>query len=33
VNHPEYFYRDGYHLRPWAQRVYADFVASHLDDE
>jgi peptidoglycan/LPS O-acetylase OafA/YrhL len=32
VNHPEYFYRDGYHLRPKAQKVYADLVASHLDD-
>jgi peptidoglycan/LPS O-acetylase OafA/YrhL len=33
VNHPEYFYRDGYHLRPKAQKVYADLISSHLDDE
>jgi peptidoglycan/LPS O-acetylase OafA/YrhL len=32
VNHPEYFYNDGYHLRPKAQKVYADLVSSHLDD-
>jgi hypothetical protein len=31
-NHPEYFYSDGYHLRPRAQKVYADLVSSHLDD-
>jgi peptidoglycan/LPS O-acetylase OafA/YrhL len=30
VNHPEYFYSDGYHLRPRAQKVYADLVASAL---
>jgi hypothetical protein len=28
--HPEYFYSDGYHLRPKAQRVYADLVSSSL---
>jgi hypothetical protein len=33
VNHPEYFYSDGYHLRPKAQKIYADLVSSHLDDE
>jgi hypothetical protein len=32
VNHPEYFYSDGYHLRPKAQKVYADLVSSHLSD-
>ena len=32
VNHPEYFYRDGYHLRPKAQKVYANLLSSHLDD-
>ena len=32
VNHPEYYYRDGYHLRPKAQKVYADLISSHLDD-
>jgi hypothetical protein len=31
-NHPEYFYNDGYHLRPKAQKVYADLLSSHLDD-
>ena len=31
-NHPEYFYSDGYHLRPKAQKVYADLLSSHLDD-
>jgi peptidoglycan/LPS O-acetylase OafA/YrhL len=25
--HPEYFYRDGYHLRPRAQKVYADLLS------
>ena len=32
VNHPEYFYRDGYHLRPKAQKTYADLISSHLED-
>jgi peptidoglycan/LPS O-acetylase OafA/YrhL len=32
ANHPEYFYSDGYHLRPRAQKVYADLLSSHLDD-
>jgi hypothetical protein len=31
-NHPEYFYSDGYHLRPRAQKIYADLLSSHLDD-
>jgi peptidoglycan/LPS O-acetylase OafA/YrhL len=33
ANHPEYFYRDGYHLRPRAQKVYADLLSSHLEDK
>lgn len=33
VNHPEYFYGDGYHLRPRAQRVYADLVSSYLPED
>jgi hypothetical protein len=33
VNHPEYFYSDGYHLRPGAQKVYADLVSSYLPDK
>jgi lysophospholipase L1-like esterase len=32
ANRPEYFYSDGYHLRPKAQKVYADLLASHLAD-
>ena len=32
ANHPEYFYSDGYHLRPRAQTVYADLLSSHLND-
>ena len=32
ATHPEYFYRDGYHLRPKAQKVYADLLSSHLED-
>ena len=27
VNHPEYFYKDGYHLRPKAQKIYVDLVS------
>jgi hypothetical protein len=33
VNHPEYFYSDGYHLRPEAQKTYADLLASYLTDK
>jgi hypothetical protein len=33
ANHPEYYYRDGYHLRPRAQKVYADLLSSHLEDK
>ncbi|MDQ3863392.1 MAG: hypothetical protein M3317_07820, partial [Actinomycetota bacterium] len=33
VNHPEYFYGDGYHLRPEAQKIYADLVSSYLTDK
>jgi hypothetical protein len=32
VNNPEYYYSDGYHLRPKAQKTYADLISSHLDD-
>jgi hypothetical protein len=32
VNHPEFVYRDGYHLRPKAQKVYTDLLSSHLED-
>ena len=33
VNHPEYFYKDGFHLRPKAQKIYVDLVSSHLAEE
>jgi hypothetical protein len=33
ASHPEYFYSDGYHLRPRAQKIYADLLSSHLDDK
>jgi peptidoglycan/LPS O-acetylase OafA/YrhL len=33
VNHPEYFYSDGYHLRPEAQKIYAALVSSYLTEE
>jgi peptidoglycan/LPS O-acetylase OafA/YrhL len=33
MNHPEYFYSDGYHLRPEAQKVYADLISSYLPDK
>src|SRR5215207_2803741 len=29
----EIFYRDGYHLRPEGQRLYADLISSHLPEE
>jgi peptidoglycan/LPS O-acetylase OafA/YrhL len=29
----EIFYRDGYHLRPEGQRLYADLISSNLPDE
>jgi hypothetical protein len=32
VNHPEYFYSDGYHLRPKAQKIYGDLVSSSLSE-
>jgi peptidoglycan/LPS O-acetylase OafA/YrhL len=33
TDRPELFYRDGYHLRPVGQRIYADLVSSHLTEE
>ena len=30
---PEFFYKDGYHLRPKGQRIYADLISSHLPEE
>jgi len=30
---PELFYRDGYHLRPKGQRIYADLVSSYLPEK
>jgi hypothetical protein len=30
---PEFFYRDGYHLRPKGQRIYADLISAHLPEE
>jgi hypothetical protein len=30
---PELFYRDGYHLRPKGQRIYADLISAHLSEE
>jgi hypothetical protein len=29
----EIFYRDGYHLRPEGQRLYADLISSYLPEE
>jgi hypothetical protein len=29
----EIFYRDGYHLRPGGQRLYADLISSYLPEE
>jgi hypothetical protein len=31
VNRPELFYRDGFHLRPGGQKVYADLISSYLN--
>jgi lysophospholipase L1-like esterase len=33
VDRPELFYRDGYHLRPKGQQIYADLVSSYLPEE
>jgi peptidoglycan/LPS O-acetylase OafA/YrhL len=30
VNRPEFFYNDGFHLRPIGQRAYADLISSNL---
>jgi lysophospholipase L1-like esterase len=30
VNRHELFYRDGFHLRPGGQKVYADLISSYL---
>jgi len=30
VDRPELFYRDGYHLRPEGQQIYADLISSYL---
>ena len=30
VNRPELFYRDGFHVRPGGQKVYADLISSYL---
>jgi peptidoglycan/LPS O-acetylase OafA/YrhL len=30
---PEIFYKDGYHLRPGGQRLYADLISSYLPEE
>jgi peptidoglycan/LPS O-acetylase OafA/YrhL len=30
---PEIFYKDGYHLRPRGQRLYADLISSYLPEE
>jgi peptidoglycan/LPS O-acetylase OafA/YrhL len=33
ADRPELFYRDGYHLRPKGQRIYADLVSSYLPEK
>ena len=33
ADRPELFYKDGYHLRPEGQRIYADLISSHLPEE
>jgi peptidoglycan/LPS O-acetylase OafA/YrhL len=33
ADRPELFYRDGYHLRPRGQRIYADLVSSYLPEK
>jgi peptidoglycan/LPS O-acetylase OafA/YrhL len=33
ADRPELFYRDGYHLRPKGQRIYADLISAHLPEE
>jgi len=33
ADRPELFYKDGYHLRPEGQQVYADLISAHLPQE
>ncbi|MCD6053473.1 MAG: acyltransferase 3 [Rubrobacteraceae bacterium] len=33
ADRPEIFYKDGYHLRPGGQRLYADLISSYLPEE
>ena len=33
ADRPELFYKDGYHLRPRGQRIYADLVSSYLPEK
>jgi peptidoglycan/LPS O-acetylase OafA/YrhL len=33
TDRPELFYKDGYHLRPEGQRIYADLISAHLPEE
>jgi len=33
ADRPELFYKDGYHLRPKGQRIYAGLISAHLPEE
>jgi hypothetical protein len=33
ADRPEIFYKDGYHLRPGGQRLYADLISSYLPEK
>jgi peptidoglycan/LPS O-acetylase OafA/YrhL len=33
ADRPELFYKDGYHLRPEGQQIYADLISAHLPEE
>jgi hypothetical protein len=33
ADRPELFYKDGYHLRPVGQRIYADLISANLPEE
>ena len=33
ADRPELFYKDGYHLRPAGQRIYASMITAHLPEE
>ncbi len=33
ADRPELFYKDGYHLRPAGQRIYAGLISAHLPEE